>query len=127
MGNTERIRTELAELTGAATWVLQTTYGEVIFFMHNVKVGTHAGENVLMGISMQGNEGYPDIPPHFIHVPEGITDGQDGPHHCYNLPDGRTYHAFSRPPEPEEWDRVSERSMRTYINTHLPRFWRYAQ
>jgi len=122
----QRIRREIEETTGTKTSVVSVGTETIVFFVYEIPEGKMKGQSIAVGISMQGMELYPVIPPHFIHVPEGITDGQSPPHHTYSLPDGRIYHAFSRPVG-GDWDRLPEQNMKAYLEAHMPRFWRFVQ
>lgn len=127
MSASERIRQEAEAATEETASIQGTPNGEAVFFRYTVPRGKHTGRKLTMAVSMQGGENYPDIPPHFVHVPADVGYGEATPNYSYTLENGEAYHAFSRiglgP-----WDNLSpaEKTMRTYINKHLPEFWKGA-
>lgn len=120
-GNLDKIKAELESLLGCDKISTHgSSYGTVVSFPYTVEVGSHKGREVRMGVSMQGDEPYPEYPPHWIHVSPPIDDGMGG--HTYPDTDGREWVAMSRPPG-DIWDRLSTKHMSAYLSDHLRRFW----
>ena len=117
--NILRIQVELESL-GYKTCLLDSPYGRVVAFSYKVEVGPHAGKTVTLGISMQGDEAYPEYPPHWIHIMPSINDGRGG--NIYRDEKGREWIAMSRIPGPL-WDELPTKHMSHYLNEHLRRFW----
>ena len=129
MDPADRIREELEDLGYAP--VLENhgdKYPKVLTMEYEVQIGRFCGEKFYFGISMQGLEGYPDYPPHFIHVSPPIESPQDGkkPHSIYSASDRngneRQWGAYSRPPK-DIWDSLPKRGMKAFME-HVHRFWR---
>ena len=115
-----RVREEMEE-QGFPSSVRDSEQGTVVEFDYLVDVGPRKGERFKMGISFQEG-GYPEYPPHWIHVSPRVEDGIGGVVKQYTTDDGRVWVAMSRPPK-EYWDRLSEKNMKNYVNEHLRRFW----
>lgn len=100
--------------------------GSAVLFKYIVPGGPLAGKLVDTGVSMDDGVRYPDAPPHFIHVPKGITYEHKERHYEFSV-DGQSYDAYSN--NCSEWNRIPKesRTMRAYINLQLARFWRYAK
>lgn len=77
---------------------------------------------VTVGVSFQ-EEGYPEYPPHWVHVTPPIQDGKAGVVQEYSDPGGRTWIAMSRPPG-DLWDKLPTKHMYAYIGEHLRRIWK---
>ena len=94
---------------------------DVLVFDYPVVSGRHGGETFKIGISMQ-EEGYPEYPPHFIHI-YNIQNTNLTTHDQYNENNG-TWKVFSVPPS-DIWDKLplEEKTMKTYMHTHLARIW----
>lgn len=122
-GNLDKIKSEL-ESIGYETESFVSPAGEVVSFPYTVELGPHEGEKVKMGISMQGDEQYPEYPPHWIHVSPPINDGRGGPVHEYTDAEGNIWIALSRPPR-DIWDQLPTKHMSTYLELHVRRFWKY--
>lgn len=93
---------------------------DAVVFQYTADSGRLKGERYTVGISFQ-EEGYPEYPPHFIHVrdvnPLGIA-----PHKTHTM-EGRTWHAFSLPPL-DIWDTGTfQKNMRTFKDVHMRRVW----
>ena len=114
------VREQLEEL-GFPASVRDSPKGMVVEFDYHVEVGLRRGERFKMGISFK-DEGYPEYPPHWIHVSPPVEDGLGGAVEQYSTDDGREWVAMSRPPK-EYWDRLPEKNMKSFVNEHLRRFW----
>ena len=119
--NIDRIKRELESL-GYETCLSHSPLGEVVSFRYTVEAGAHEGKRVVLGISMQGNELYPEYAPHWIHLTPPINDDKGGSVQEYSDADGRQWVAMSRPPG-EMWDQLPTKHMSAYLNEHLRRFW----
>ena len=119
--NIDRIRAELESL-GYKTSIFDTRQGKAVSFSYTVEVGSRKGEEVMLAISMQGSEPYPEYPPHWIHVSPPIHDGKGGSTKNYVDDNGREWIAMSRPPG-EIWDQLPTKHMMAYMNEHVRRFW----
>ena len=86
-----------------------------------VTTGRLRGRTFPVGLAFQ-EEGYPEYPPHFIWV-AGLCEPRL-PAHSTVHHDGAAWASFSVPPS-DFWDRLpaADKNMKTYINTHLLRFW----
>lgn len=93
----------------------------VVAFNYQIEAGTHAGCTVTVGVSFQ-EAGYPEYPPHWIHVSPPLPD-QHGGGTEYSDSKGQHWLAMSRPPGPM-WDRLPDKHMRFFISEHLRRIWR---
>ncbi len=118
----EKIRQELEDL-GYVVSTHQHQQGQVVDFDYQVKTGPHAGETYKMGISMN-SPGYPEYPPHWIHVSPPVSDEHGGEE--YFTDDGCQWVAMSRPPA-DIWDQLPEKNMKHYIEMHLGRFWMHVK
>jgi len=123
MSSVERIESELRGL-GYAPFSVDTAQGRTAVINYRIPVGKHAGEKVLLGFSFQ-EEGYPEYPPHWIHISPPYDDALGGATQPYDRTDGRgvvrKWLALSRPPG-ELWDTLPTKHMKPYIELHLPRF-----
>ena len=115
-----QVRKELEEL-GHPTSVRDSPQGKVVEFDYKVDVGPRKGERFKVGVSFQEG-GYPEYPPHWIHVSPPVEDGIRGVVKQYTTDDGREWVAMSRPPK-GYWDRLTEKNMKNFVNEHLRRFW----
>ena len=115
-----KVRTELASL-GYEPFEFDWQNGRVVAFQYTIEAGSHSGTSVLVGLSFQ-EEGYPEYPPHWVHVSPPIADHHGGGH-TYRTDDGRDWLALSRAPG-SAWDRLSQKDMGAYIEEHLRRIWR---
>ena len=115
----DRIRAELEEM-GYDVVVRQDGDGEnVAEFEYTVPAGSLKGQSVRIGIGMHGSGGYPEYPPHWIHLSPPVNDGQPT-HGIYRTSDGREWSKMSRPPG-DLWDTLGEKNMRSYL-IHIDRF-----
>ena len=116
----ERVKAELRAL-GCQTFEFDSPHGPVVAFPYKIETGSHKGEEVLVGVSFQ-EEGYPEYPPHWVHVSPPIDDRKRGAVESYKRQDGREWLAMSRPPG-DIWDRLPTKHMSAYISDHLRRIW----
>ena len=72
----ERMRCEL-ECLGYSPVARDSAQGEVVEFEYLVETGKNSGKQFHIGISMQ-EAGYPEYPPHWIHVSPPVNDGLRG-------------------------------------------------
>lgn len=117
----QRVQAELASL-GYHTSVFDSPQGKVVTFDYTIETGCHKGKPVTVGVSFQ-ESGYPEYPPHWVHVTPPIDDGKGGPVQEYVDESGRSWIAMSRPPG-EIWDRLPTKHMNLYIREHLRRIWK---
>ena len=118
-----KARAELKAL-GYETFEFDWQNGRVVAFQYTIEAGSKAGTPVLVGISFQ-EEGYPEYPPHWVHVSPPIPDHHGGGQ-AYCTDDGREWLAMSRAPG-STWDRLPmpKRDMASYIEEHMRRMWRH--
>lgn len=117
--DTNQVQLEL-EALGYSPVLREWARVVVVEFDYTVEDGSQAGETFKLGVSFQKN-GYPNYPPHWIHVSPPIDDGRGGIQ-CYTTGDGREWVALSRPPR-DIWDGLSEKNMKNYLDIHIRRFW----
>ena len=110
------------EALGYETAVSASPHGEVVSFDYEVPTGSHQGRQVRIGVSMQGSEGYPEYPPHWVHISPPMDDGRGGVTQKYTDPENRDWIAMSRPPGPS-WDRFPTKHMSLFFKEHLRRLW----
>ena len=118
--DTARMRSEL-ECLGYSTVTRDSAQGKVVEFEYLVETGNNLGKQFRIGISMQ-EAGYPEYPPHWIHVSPPVNDGFRGSVQPYQTDDGRRWVAMSRPPS-DLWDQLPTKNMQSYLDHHLRRFW----
>ena len=116
----KRVQEELESL-GYETQMFNSGMGVVVAFNYTIETGSHKGTSVLVGVSFQ-EEGYPDYPPHWIHVSPPIPDGRTGSAQNYEM-SGRPWLAMSRPPG-RLWDQLPTKHMYGFINEHLRKIWK---
>lgn len=116
----DRARREL-ESMGYDISEFDSPQGRTVSFNYEMETGSHKGEHVRVGVSFQ-EEGYPEYPPHWVHISPPINDGKGGIAKTYTCSDGRKWLAMSRPPG-DIWDRLPTKHMTTYISEHLRRLW----
>lgn len=117
----DRIKAEIESL-GYPTLVSSSPQGEVVSFEYKVEAGSHRNRTVRVGVSMHGHEGYPEYPPHWIHISPPIADGQGGAVAQYRDAEDRPWIAMSRPPGPL-WDQLPTKHMSLFFTEHLRRLW----
>ena len=115
----DRVRAELESL-GRKTIEFDSPHGRVVAFDYEIQAGSHKGEPVWVGVSFQ-EEGYPEYPPHWVHVTPPINDEKGGSVGSYSA-EGSDWFAMSRPPG-DLWDRLRTKHMGAYISDHLSRIW----
>lgn len=121
--DTDRVRAELNALKHQ-TFEIDSPQGRVVCFDYEIETGTHKGEKVLVGVSFHsGENGYPEYPPHWVHVCPPISDSKSGATANYTDAEGRPWLAMSRTPGPI-WDNLPTKHMSAYINEHLRRIWK---
>ena len=117
-----RIQAELESL-GYSTALQDSPKGIVaIFFPYTIEVGAYKGREVELGISMK-EAGYPEFPPHWVHISPPINDEKGGAYKRYQDNRGREWIAISRPPG-SLWDQLPTKCMQTYLSEHLRRIWK---
>ena len=116
-----QVRSEL-EALGYKPFEFDWQRGRVAAFEYTIEAGSHSGTDVFVGISFQ-EEGYPEYPPHWVHVSPPIPDHHGGGVQ-YSTEDGRNWLALSRAPG-RLWDQLSKQDMEAFINEHLRRIWRH--
>ena len=114
----ERVQRELGEM-GYVTAVRDSAQGETVVFPYTIESGAHEHQEVQVGLSFQ-ETGYPEYPPHWIHVSPPINDNKGGAVSAYTDSEGREWLAMSRPPG-DIWDRLPTKTMHAYIQEHLRR------
>ena len=79
---------------------------------------------MLLGFSSQ-EAGYPEYPPHWIHISPPYDDQLGGvtqPYQCIdNQGRMRNWLALSRPPN-DIWDNLAAKHMKHYLDLHITRF-----
>ena len=115
-----KVRAELISL-GYELFEFDWQNGRVVAFQYTIEAGSNTGTSVLVGLSFQ-EEGYPEYPPHWVHVSPPIADHHGGGH-AYHTDDGREWLAMSRAPG-TAWDRLLQKDMGSYVAEHLRRIWR---
>lgn len=120
-GSIQRVQAELKSL-GYETTVFDSPQGKVVSFDYTIEAGRHKGKRVTVGVSFQ-ESGYPEYPPHWVHVTPPIDDGKGGVVQEYSDGGGRQWLAMSRPPG-NIWDLLPTKHMDVYIKEHLRRIWK---
>ena len=109
------------ECLGYSTAIRDSAQGKVVEFDYQVETGKNRGKQFRIAISMQ-ETGYPEYPPHWIHVSPPVNDGLGGSTSQYKDNDGREWMALSRPPG-ELWEQLPTKDMKRYLDHHMRRFW----
>ncbi len=124
MSSLKRIENELKGLE-YAPFHIDTPQGRAVVISYCIKTGKYSGENVLLGFSFHGEEGYPEYPPHWIHISPPYDDQLGGSLSSYTCQndqgDEREWLALSRPPG-EIWDDLPTKHIQHYLSLHIPRF-----
>lgn len=118
----EQIKGEL-EALGYETSMFDSPQGKAVCFRYEVETGSKKGKVFEVGISFQGDEQYPEYPPHWIHLSPPIDDGKGGAVERYSDAEGQEWVALSRAPG-ERWDQLRTKHMWAYLNDHLRGFWK---
>lgn len=116
----DRVERELTNLD-YTTERINTPQGPGVAFTYTIEAGSHKGQLVTIGLTFQ-EEGYPEYPPHWIHVSPALPDGRGGSVQEYSDERGRHWLAMSRPPQ-ASWDRLLTKNMQGYIAEHLRGIW----
>ena len=119
--NVEKIANELRGL-GIETSFLDSPRGKIVVFPYMIDVGSHKDECVQIGLSMHGNELYPEYPPHWIHISPAIDDQRGGAVEAYTDSHGCDWITLSRPPG-DLWDNLATKHISHFLSDHLRRFW----
>ncbi len=119
--NLEKITAELRGL-GIETSSFNSPKGDVVAFPYRIDIGTREGQEILIGLSMQGNELYPEYPPHWIHIFPSVDDRRGGVVEFYTDDNGRQWSVLSRPPG-ALWDKLPTKHMSHFLSDHIRRFW----
>ena len=117
-----RVRAELHWL-GYQVFEFTWNGSIVVAFDYTIELGSHEGEQVLIGVSFQEEAGYPEYPPHWFHISPPIDDQKGGCKGEYVDQNSRKWLAMSRPPG-DLWDQLPTKHMSAYITEHLRRLWR---
>ncbi len=119
--STRQMAAEL-EAMGYDTRVFESPYGLVICFPYTIPAGSRKGGCCQLGISLHGNQHYPEYPPHWIHLNPPVDDGKGGAAHRYRDSNGQEWMALSRPPT-DIWDTLPTKTMQIFMSDHVSRFW----
>lgn len=129
MTDAEKAQVQLAEMGIPSSVKRFSDFGggqqDVLVFDYAVDAGRHRGKTFRVGISFQ-EAGFPEYPPHFIHVRGDPAPLVRTPHstHTEDADNGETWRVYSLPPS-DFWDVAPEsaKHMRTFIHTHMRRIW----
>lgn len=126
MSDLETIRAELRDL-GIESRIVEfpefSLDKAAVMFGFTAPSGKHKGRPFNVGVSFK-ETGYPEYPPHFIHVCGEKLLGET-PYETHTQ-GGKTWYAYSRPPI-DAWDTGSHpKTMRTFVNVHMRRLWHNA-
>ena len=123
MSAIKRIKNELQEL-GYDPVVYDTPKGQAVFIEYLIQAGVLHGKKILIGFSFQ-EDGYPEYPPHWIHISPPYNDHLGGSQDRYSIKDRngicRECLAISRPPS-DLWDRLPTKHMKNYLGLHIAKF-----
>ena len=95
--------------------------GDVVSIPYVVDVGAKREHQYRVGFSMD-QDGYPDYPPHWLHVCPPVNDNAGGTVADYTV-DGVTWTFLSRPPGDDVWEDPRNRTAKTLLNHTVRRFW----
>ena len=119
----ERIAEELRDLGFSPTMLCIDGLGgdQAVVIDYPVETGRFKGRTLRMGVALQ-EEAYPEYPPHFVWVAD-LSDPRL-PAHSTSSCNDKVWMSFSVPPS-DIWDRLpaADKNMKSYINSHLLRFW----
>lgn len=102
-------------------------YPNVVVIDYHVHNGRCRGWTPRLGISMSGDEMWPEYPPHFLHLPPipGDPPKDGGIYGTYSVVDAdgaeQPWIVLSRPPG-AFWDSMPTKGMKGYME-HIARFW----
>ncbi len=123
MSALEKIKCELEGLSYSPFYI-DTPQGKTVVINYHVLVGKYKGKQILLGFSLQ-EEGYPEYPPHWIHISPPYNDQKGGTTQTYTHPDNRgenqEWLALSRPPQ-DFWDQLPTKHIKHYLDLHISRF-----
>ena len=123
MSGLERIESELKSL-GYNPFYIETPQGRAIVIDYTIPTGKYKGQKAKFGFSFQ-EDGYPEYPPHWIHISPPYDDQRGGTIQLYSHPDdrgnGQNWLALSRPPQ-DFWDGLPTKHIKHYLDYHLHRF-----
>ena len=125
MAGLDRIESELKSL-GYNPFYIKTPQGRAVAIDYIIKTGAHKGKKVKLGFSFQ-EEGYPEYPPHWIHISPPFDDQRGGTTQTYPHPDkdnkevNLEWRALSRPPQ-DFWDQLATKHIKHYLDYHIFRF-----
>ena len=124
MSSLEKIENELKKLGYNPFYMDNTPQGRAIVINYKIPTGKYEGEKVLMGFSFQ-EDGYPEYPPHWIHISPAYNDDLGGTVQSYSHSDNqgieRQWLALSRTPQ-DFWDTLPEKTIKHYLYLHIYRF-----
>ena len=123
MSDLERIQNELKNL-GYDPFIIDSPQGQAVIINYVIGIGKYTGQSVLLGFSFQEG-GYPEYPPHWIHISPPYNDELGGSQTTRKFPDNqgkeREWLSLSRPPT-ELWDNLPTKHMQHFLNFHITRF-----
>ena len=123
MSALEKIKTELKGL-GYSPFYIDTPQGQAVAIDYCIPTGKYTGEKIYLGFSFQ-EEGYPEYPPHWIHISPCYEDQKGGSIQTYKHPNEKgvsiDWLALSRPPK-DFWDDLPTKHMAHYLDMHVVRF-----
>ncbi len=123
MSGLKRIESELRSL-GYSPFYIETPQGRAVAIDYIIQTGKYQGQKAKFGFSFQ-EEGYPEYPPHWIHISPPYDDQKGGTTQPYTYPDNRgiphEWLALSRPPQ-DFWDQLPTKHIKHYLDYHLFRF-----
>lgn len=122
MSALERIKSELEGLRYNPFYI-DTPQGKAVVINYPVSVGKYKGKQILLGFSLQ-EEGYPEYPPHWIHISPPYDDQKGGTIQSYcldNEGENQKWLALSRPPK-DFWDKLATKHIKHYLDYHISRF-----
>ena len=119
----EKIKSELEGL-GYNPFYIDTPQGKAVVIDYCVKSGKYRRTQCLIGVSFQ-EEGYPEYPPHWIHISPPYSDQKGGTTQAYTHTDNKgekkEWLALSRPPQ-DFWDKLPTKHIKYYLDYHISRF-----
>ena len=123
MSGLEKIENELKGL-GFRPFYIDTPQGRAVAIDYTIKIGKYKGRKAKFGFSFQ-EEGYPEYPPHWIHISPPYNDQKGGTTQTYTRSDNKGVNhewlALSRPPQ-DFWDHLATKHIKHYLDYHLFRF-----
>ena len=123
MSGLEKIANELKGLGYELSYIEDTPQGPAVVIEYSIETGKYIGQKVRLGFSFQGDEGYPEYPPHWIHISPPYNDQLGGSVQEYES-GGNKWLALSRTPG-DLWDKLSTKHMQNYLKLHITKFCKY--